>query len=147
MAGFFYFSLGIACRAEGWKLDFHRGRCACLFSLGLIFVVAQAVFVIKAWPGAQHFGWLAIPLMLYGVWGLMPTCALPQWFVGCAFPVYLLHKFFFPIADRLWNGVTGATTIIGYLATIVFVFGASVVAANLLRRLMPRVSGVAFGGR
>ena len=113
-------------------------------ALGLLLAWGQAFAKFHGWGVEQYSGWLAIPFMLYGVWNLVPDCEWPKWLVGCSFPVYVLHKFFYPFAHKAF-GSTG--TWFGYLLTTIFVFVMSLVVANIFKKVLPRVASVAFGGR
>lgn len=74
MAGFFYFTLGMAIRlSEGDKLaevvsaGYKHGLC---FATGILLVVLQATLRYFECPFYLYAGWLAIPFLLWG--GLWP---------------------------------------------------------------------------
>lgn len=104
LAGLFYMTLGMAVRQEYILLRFGKFRCWFGIVLGLTLIIVQAVLIRSGWHHAQYLGWLAIPCMGYGVLGVMLTSQLPRYLVGCAFPVYLIHKFLYLFVPDSWRG-------------------------------------------
>jgi len=146
MEGVFYFTAGLYLRRHPVLLG--RG--------GLVSVVLVALVTVAAgsWcrchgmmPTANWLRWASLPFVLTALWHMTPAVKLPMWLTACAFPIYLLHILvirlleFVPLPfDRL--GPVGSW---GLRVGVVFVLTAGV--AMLLRRVMPKVAAVCFGGR
>lgn len=147
MAGIFYFTLGLFIGRN--KIQFKVTKnisLVCLF-IGLLFSFMQALFYYQGltiWM--QYWGWLAIPLTMLGIWGLTPSTKWPKWLVTSSFPVYLIHKFFFP--HRIVEYVTnngGGIILCCLVASVVFIL--SIGVTLVIRTLMPKRSSLLFGGR
>lgn len=143
MAGIFYFSLGMACRHGVVCFRFSSfTACLCLMA-GLAFVVLQAVLNYNCIGNlSMYAGWIAIPFLLVGCMGLMPDAKWPTWLTANAFSVYLIHKFYY-LFDLKVFGIRGEL----YLLSVASVFVLSLMTAIALRKLLPRFSALAFGGR
>ena len=94
---------------------------------------------------------IIVPIALFAVWNIIPLCELPRWLTAAAFPVYLLHPFLFYF---VYGGMVAlhseqlvAKSISVYLLVVTFVFSLSVIISALMRRFVPTVARVLFGGR
>lgn len=86
------------------------------------------------------------PFIAVAVWAIIPATDLPEFLKGVGFPIYLIHFFFL----EWWWSVE--TKVFGFpVWTHIFVWPivliVSAVSANLMRRILPKVAGVLFGGR
>lgn len=145
LAGLFYFTLGISLRIGKICLQYSVRKCMVAGFAGLMLLAFQAWATYKGYGYAQYLGCLGIPFVLYSAFGVMTQETWPKWLTSCAFPIYLIHKFFYgPIPNALWGG---SRTLIGYFLTAVFVFVMSILVARALRRFLPRFASFAFGGR
>ena len=115
-----------------------------LLLVGFAFVILQAIGKSNRWGFYEYFGWLAIPILLLGVWLLIPDREWPKGLTSCAFSIFILHRFFFQVGALI---VGGCNTLLSYAFVAFFMFVVSLVVATLLKRIMPRLSRIAFGGR
>ena len=145
LAGVFYFTLGISLRIGKICLQYSVRKCMVAGFAGLGLLAFQAWATYKGYGYAQYWGCCGIPFVLYSAFGMMTQETWPKWLTSCAFPIYLIHKFFYgPIPDALWGG---SRTLIGYFLTAIFVFVMSICVAQALRCFLPRFASFAFGGR
>lgn len=142
--GLFYFSLGMAIRLRVLKFAGARCPTAILVSVGLGLVTARVVCVRFGFELAGAYcGFASIPFLLYGLWRIIPTRPLPRILATASFPIYVVHKFFYPIVECWWD----KNTIGGYIMTFVSVLILSLTVTCLIRRMSSRFAAVVFGGR
>lgn len=146
--GLFYFSLGIFLwRHRGIRTTANAAVASAL--IGSALLATKIVFFYYDWRFQGFLGRISIPFLIYAIWFFMPARQLPNWLTSCSFPIFLMHILFFPcigIAFRHLHIGEGFPTL---LPAVNFAAGfiGSVIVANLLRRFLPRLSGILFGGR
>lgn len=145
--GLFYFTVGMALRLGKLNDVIERvGKVASIIwlVLGLVLVVARAIVIdIGLELLGAYCGFASIPFLILGFWGMVPKQKGPSWLVLSSFPVYVIHKFFYPIVGRCIDENIPC----GYVLCFVSVFVLSIVAANIIRNALPKISAIAFGGR
>ena len=120
--------------------------------LGLVGITAGIVRMIMQCYGIDDFGYLialSIPLVLVGVWSIIPSCSWPQVLIGNSFAVYVLHPMLpiiFDVACQrcpsvYWRSVLGM--FVEWFAVVSF----AIFCAQGIRKLSPRLAGLIFGGR
>lgn len=145
--GLFYFSAGVFLRR--WPVGLSLPKVA---SWGLL---------LLGWAGliCMAIGYLPIPYMkviflmvaLIGAWGVIPVSPWPKWLISLAFPIYVMHTGILWRFSSLGQAVPFINAFLlspaGYLAQgmVAIVIAGGVTLA--LRRWMPRMAGVLFGGR
>lgn len=146
-AGIFYFTTGLVIGQYPIKIKFNQGLALSSLCIGLFLSFVQASFYywgINQW--AQYWGWLAIPFMMAGVWGLVSDKQWPKWLVSASFPIYLIHKFLFP--NRLANlEYVLKSGFLGCLMIAALVFVLSLCATIIFRKVLPKIAQFCFGGR
>ncbi len=89
-------------------------------------------------------------LLMFGILGCISHVVMPAWIVRNAFPIYLLHGLLIYGARSVMRR-SGyefeAKTVILYFIMAISETIVCIAVAQLLRRFMPRVSNIAFGGR
>jgi hypothetical protein len=91
---------------------------------------------------------VAVLLTIVGAWMICPAIELPNVFRAQSFPVYLLHGVFVVVILILKNVMPAfVESAAGYVFSVVFMVACSIAASHLLRRFLPRLSKVIFGGR
>ena len=85
-----------------------------------------------------------IPLVMGGVWYLIPPTPLPDYLKGMAFPIYVLHYFFITAVFFVNHN---PNSIIFYLIRGVCGIIGSVAVTMFIRKYLPRFVMVTFGGR
>lgn len=139
-----YFAAGIAAR---FRL-IHVGK---YFGLGVILGMSWIYFHKKYMLDSEITGcWDSTPLpavvmVVVGIWSVMPLALkIPAFLLHATFPIYLLHFFFIRLFTCVFSQPrTTHWQIVEWIAVI----GLSVMTSCLLRRKMPKVSMVVFGGR
>lgn len=139
-----YFAAGIAARFRPVYIGKYFGGGVIL---GMIWIYLHKKYMLD---NAIVGHWASTPLtavimVVIGVWALMPSSiSLPRALLSATFPIYLLHCFFIkacvcaipPIHVFMWQ-------IVEWIAVVV----ACAMASILIRRFVPRLAGLAFGGR
>lgn len=148
VVGLFFFVLGGFLRR--WPL----GVKIPAWGAWLMLVGCAVWFGLKRIPaGWDEVGdWVAMLGAFTALWYLIPGRAWPKWLTGLSFPIYLMHLFFIYRLGRIKTSFPGLTSFlfsgpIGYLVLGLSIGAACIVAGLALRRWMPRVAGVLFGGR
>ena len=156
--GLFYFSFGMALRMQccrGWT-GYFFGKGKALLATGILLSCIPSVccFVLGRDMEmlAYAFRIAATPFLMYGLWSVMPGRNVFGPLAGCAFPIYILHKF----ALLFIAGVTGALGMRDYMAyeSVSLYFGRMILGVGLICLLVkviektcPRVAAFLFGGR
>ena len=147
LAGWIYFSVGVLARLGKWEERKCRIPTWLLWAIAIPVICAGRLALYKGLPTVANVLWiLNIPVLVLGVWRLVPSRAWPTWLVASAFPVYAIHYFFahglestiLPLCHPDWWAYAARCVLIALLS-----FG----AAALLRSLHPRVSFLLLGGR
>lgn len=145
--GLFYFTVGMAIRLGSLRGIIEK---AMNFSpiiwivLGFALVITRAVVVDDGLGllGA-YCGFASIPFLIFGFFRMVPAKRGPNWLVLSPFPVYVIHKFFYPIVGRCVD----KNTLQGYVLSFVCVFVLSLLATCIIRSSSPKISAFVFGGR
>lgn len=145
--GLFYFCFGLyLSRLRG---DFPRlsRRCAVYFFCGGLIVVAFKSYLafVYGWHNDHHFRLLFIPPILAGAWTLLPAVRMPTWAIRLSFPIYLLHLPVMFAGGVVFKWHTG--TLAGWWMKYVLVVVGSFLMCKAMKRFIPRLSVLAFGGR
>lgn len=150
LSGGLYFVIGFFAsqRMFLWKTSLLQG--VMLLSCGFAGFIVKAVFVFNnSEVLGRMIGWIAIPFALLGLWRLMPLLPVPNWMLGLAFPIYVLHYFVIRLME-LGLGwfdmeITLKTSLVGYSLKGVVTCLISVLFAAWLVR-MP-LAKMVFGRR
>ena len=122
----------------GVGLGWHLVRVCCMY---------KGVAVDPRWD------MVAVPLMITGVWTVMPGSRWPRWLTSSAFGCYLIHPFFLLVFNVLlvWFGRWCGCQIIDRLVTSLCVWSAccicSVLSVIVLNVYLPIAAQWLFGGR
>lgn len=159
--GLFYFTLGMwlggktEVRKSGSSEVRNDGRVERWNGVSALFTFSLLLFTFLLLALRRHLAlysldWTVpypavVPFAMYAFWRLVPAYAWPKSLTSLAFPVFLMH-FFVTHVGRIAFASRGddvAVFALTYLAAI----GFSAVAAMTLRRFLPRIASVLFGGR
>ena len=129
LEGLLYFSTGIFLGMKHIPLKISPFAGALLLGVGLL---------------VYWLGWAAtsIPLLIIGLWGLMPTRRFPRVLVANTFPVYLMHMFVLLLFGSARISSPMVAVGIGMLAVAL-----SVAIAEAMRRVSPVAVRILYGGR
>lgn len=161
---YFLFNYGISIEgllyfAIGAFFYFHPVRLPTLFIgwialvLGLLGFLLRVVLLIGHHPEiANRIGFLAIPLVMLGLFRALPPVRLPSFFSAASYPVYLFHFAILAFIGGRFahSGTWGAapdSSISHWAIRILVAFTVSLAFAAALRRLTPRFAAWLFGGR
>lgn len=144
--GLFYFSTGVylRIRESETKLSsvFNRIFLAIGFTLALIALMCEldGSFLLS-----RYLCIFSVPLLMFGLWDILPYIRLPMWLSRCAFPVFIMHVF----AIGFYNNflVREVNTLTGFGLKYVFAFAMPILFVCIARRFAPRLTSIAFGGR
>ena len=149
LMGMFYFHLGVMMR----KTRFLEKTLEVSPWAGVVFLAAGVAVV--AWrtggiasSGGEPFPVLcaAIPLLVAGMWFLVPASPWPAWLTSMSFPIYALH--FFAVYALDGFHACKADKSIGLMAVhVVCAVLAPCICALALRQLPSVVAKFLFGGR
>lgn len=150
--GLLYFSIGMALRKSSWQIGGRRIVCVFGLVVGYALLVMRSKMLIYGWTGcAQIFESASVPLIMAGVFYMIPTCRWPQDLVGNAFPVFLIHNIFLSILAMLLllfeMPKTEGYAIVGMFVRFVLAILLSVLAAKSIRKVTPGLATIIFGGR
>lgn len=137
-----YFGLGVWIRFNGGEdMRVSRPLAAAALVVGWALLACGNVVVSS----------LAIPVAMWGLWYSLSGAAWPRWLTSCSFPIYVLHAFWGTITAGLISaaGLKTWTTdsAFAWLIKWGIMVAGPLVTVWMMRRFMPRVGGVVFGGR
>lgn len=83
---------------------------------------------------------------LYFVWTIMPVKKWPEWLTKMSFAIYLIHWF---VVIGVWCPYAGRppVTVMEYVSSVMFGVIGSILVVCVLRKFMPKLSVILFGGR
>ena len=144
--GMFYFTVGLYLRLHGSVFELSNKVLRLLGLLGLSLTVSGAV--------GEQFGGesvrayclvVGVPLLMAGLWNIMPDGRWPRWLTSCAFPVFILHVFAIGVYNNFLVREVGGLLAFG--AKYAFSAAIPVVAVIVARRVAPKLTELSFGGR
>ena len=145
-SGMFYFTAGLFLRFKGLSLDLTSRRLASVGIVGLLLTASSAIGRITghAFVGS-YCSTLGVPLLMIGLWRVVPSARWPKWLTGCAFPIFILHVFAIGVCNNfLFREVNGLFALWG---KFVFAVALPIVVVVVASRFAPRLTAFAFGGR
>jgi len=98
---------------------------------GIIFAVSPRPFMVL--------------FLAAGIFSLMPPFRLPGWLVGCAFPIYILHCFCRLVPWTLLPNSGNSLTRL--LLTWLITVALCIIVATAMRKWLPKMTAILFGGR
>lgn len=135
-----YFSVGIYLRYNGGNSV--GAKVPRLVAVAM-FVVAAASFSLD-FPGRVFF---ATPLAIVGLWYMLRSVSLPTTMTSCAFPIYLIHSFVGVVLSGVGSAIVLAPTATWWMTRFVLMFLGSLIVAMAIKRVVPTISRLIFGGR
>ena len=147
LAGWLYFSVGVLARLNKWECRKCRVPTWLCWLVALPGICIGRLALYKGLPIVANGLWIVtIPILLLGVWRLIPSQAMPSWLVASAFPVYAIHYFFEHALESLALPLH-SPYVWAYISRIAIVAFFSLLVANVLRTFFPRTSDMLFGRR
>lgn len=151
LGGLFYFSLGLFLRR--WPIRVVLPRVAAIALLA----VAFSCYALNMWGTWVNVWWapyprfISIPIALLAVWNLIPSCSWPRWLTGLAFPLFLVHplttNLYQTFQRRLFPLSNDLPPALNYLTQWIVVTVVSLLLALAMKKYLPRISAILFGGR
>jgi peptidoglycan/LPS O-acetylase OafA/YrhL len=143
------FTLGL--RLSGSPIQISKVTGLVLFALGLLFLFAKSLFKFYGFLIPQMVGMtlslIAITMFIAGAWVVCPAVEMPKIMRGQSFSIYLLHAAFVPYVLLVAQKFPVLLGWFGFLVNAVVLLCFSLLLSHLLRRFLPRLSKVIFGGR
>jgi peptidoglycan/LPS O-acetylase OafA/YrhL len=142
--GFFYFALGMWLRRHPVPDNLGRRLAFVVLPFGVAVQLIEVYLLYRGVECPVYWRGIMIPLVMGGVWYLIPPTPLPNYLRGMAFPIYVLHYFFITAVFFVNHD---PNSIIFYLARGFCGIVGPFVLVLLMRKYVPGFSRVAFGGR
>lgn len=153
--GLLYFFAGAALRVGGH--DFDKTRMPIwagwmIFGIGFVLLVMKNLMLLDSMVGAGELvAAISVPLIIVGVWGVMPTWEWMRRLSRYSFPVFLMHNIFLSTVPFLFI-LCGLQEIanfqIGFsLMRTICAIGGAIFVAFVIKRELPQVGQCLFGGR
>lgn len=130
-----FFAAGLAWRMGKIELKLSPQNALMVLTIGYL-----AYFV----PGTFTRG-LGLMLIPWALVSCFPAWKWPRALTGCAFAIFFLHWFISDVYGRYWYWQSESPAY--WLLRFVTLAGGSLLLALLLRKFLPRVSVLLFGGR
>jgi peptidoglycan/LPS O-acetylase OafA/YrhL len=149
LMGMAYFQLGILLRRTGFlerTLRVPAWFGAGLFALGVAALVLRTRII--AATGSEPFPvlCLAIPLLVSGLWLLLPAAEWPRKLTSMSFPIYVMHYFVVFALDG-FHKPSADKSICLMLVQAALAVAIPCAIAFVARRMLPRAASTLFGGR
>lgn len=139
--GVVYFCLGIYLSRNVGYLSFSRRGGVILLSIGVILLCLRGMPYTGIY--SRVVSWMMTPFLMFGVFTLMPTMELPNLLKSMSFPIYVLHMFVIVTIGIVYKYTNSAGYVLRGVLTVVL----CCVTAFFLRKAVPRISALIFGGR
>lgn len=146
--GLCYFTAGLFFRHR--LLAFHCGNLSMLLG-GVLCLSKIALFRFGFEKSSVVADVLMVPLLGMGLFKILKCVRLPKWMTGNAFALYLMHSMFvkisiaFIVALGMRDMMDGSIAI--WMARVLFASSLAIGFAVGLKKYLPRVAEVLFGGR
>jgi len=138
------FMLGMALRRGGASLSVSRGMGAAALIAAIGIAAGKAFLPCPVCVNAAYF--FMIPLAGIGVWALCPAVRLPEFITNAAFAVYVMHQFVLEALPSKWVW-SRPYDLVGFLSFPLAAFAICVVIFVIVRRMLPSLARVIYGGR
>ena len=152
LEGLFYFSIGLFLRRHFSFSVINLLILAivcCILGMGLL--ILHSVAFLQGVYLTNYLNYIATPLLLCGLWSIIPSSPFPKVLTSAAFPIYLMHRFFWWPMNGFVRKIFSLHEFPPEAWVIVYflVLGVvcPIVAAWVLRRSLPCFANFAFGGR
>lgn len=146
--GLFYFTLGVCLNYN--KVTVKKKIALCLGVVGILLGIVR--MSLKA-NGCCDCGYLVpftIPFVMLGLWTVMPTKRWSMWLVASSFAIYVSHTLVLSVLGLVVKNLPFALDKENGMAMfieLVVTVGISMMLACALRRFLPRLAQIAYGGR
>ena len=145
ICGAAFFCFGMMLRIRKNDLCVNKKVGITMLVLGLIMIwLCQSIMQSTL---KQIIFWAHIPILLIGVWAVFPDVRIPAIMVNSAFPIYCMHMFIIRLSETFFRNYLSEQTAYIYVFHGILCFMICIVLNWGLRKLMPRISSIAFGGR
>ena len=104
--GAFYMYLGILFGMGIVNVRIGKFAACVVFLAGLLGLALKVFTQVEGFPHYYYYGFISCPLLLLGLFNLIPDLKIPIWIVTCSFPIYLFHMF-------VLKAVRGAAVMMG----------------------------------
>lgn len=140
-----FFPVGIAFGMGLVDFRVNRSSAAALASVGTLLMLLRVCMPVGEWTVC-----LAVPFLVFGLLNLMPALRLPPLVATAAFPVFLTHMFVVSsvgvlVRSRGWSAILSKAPVL--LAVAGGIFLLALVLTCGVRKLVPKASGLLWGGR
>lgn len=148
--GLCYFTAGMFFRYV--SLKFVSNHVMLLTGVGLALCFMKVILMrFKLLELAAIFDVIMVPILGIGLFGIFRSVSLPKLLVGNTFPVYLMHVIFVKVsvAVIVALGIRDIMdgSIFVWFARVLFAVGLSIGSAAVLKKYLPHMSELLFGGR
>ncbi len=149
-SGLFFFNLGIYLRL--WRPKIHLAT----YQYIILFFIGMSCFAVVNYGRLHEIQWsgyfskIAIPLVLLATWNFVSANKWNKFLTACSFPIYLLHMFVLASLNIIKKNIPGLpypSGISEYLLNGVIAIIGSIIITFLLRKYLPKLSCILFGGR
>ena len=143
--GVLYFSIGVAVqRAKHLALPSFITCCSLL--LGTALLITKMILSYKGMKYAGLFETMSVPFLIYFTWQIVPCKKWPVWLTWCSFPLFLMHAIAIGYTKSIFRHICSDPLLLAIVVFVVSVVGSCMVAL-LMRKYMPKLSSLVFGGR
>ncbi len=153
LEGLFYFAVGIYLRTSPLSVPHVKLVGAISLVTGSVLVMSPAFVQIGSLQGG-YVQWVGTPLLLLGTWALVPDTIIPKWLTSCSFPVYVTHRIVLFVmlslsrnVPVLRDSVFVSASFAAWFMWAFLAFSIPVLFAVIIRKTLPRMASVIFGGR
>lgn len=145
LAGMFYFSLGIFLQLHK-DVKISNKVATGMFLCAVCFALVWTWLRVSGKSRPIIIDMVEIPVWLYLVWYIMPAKKWPDWLTRYSFPIFLMHDIFIGYLCLIMRQVVGEKADFSVVIFLGAILG-SWIAAMMIKKFMPRVAHLVFGGR
>lgn len=149
MQGLFYMSCGMMFRKGALNVLLSRRRALWCLLIGSCLMIVKCWLQYRGSDCYYYVGWVSIPVLANAVFNLVPSRAVPDSILVCAFPIYVLHpfvlRFFCKVGDAV--GVSWGKNVFVWSFATLCAFSITVLVVWIQRKMFPRLNRIVWGGR
>lgn len=144
----FYFVLGMFVRMYGLeKVEKWLGSFLLCVGVGVM-IASKSLSGLGVFEPVLSSAY--VMLLIVGIWSLMPTFVLPEFFNGSSFAIYVIHPMLIYLGGTIFKAIGLWPLVNTDMGILVSIIGYTIIACGVkwcVTRKFPKASMLFFGGR
>lgn len=147
--GAFYMYFGILFRMGTVNVRMGKLAAWVVFVAGLLGMALKVFAQVEGFAYYYYYGFISCPLLLVGLFNLIPDLKIPMWITTCSFPIYLFHMFVLKAIHgvAVVMGLSLNANVLIWAMSVAVIFFMTLGGVAIQRKFVPRLNNLLWGGR